>query len=185
MDFIDTKTVLTIVHVFGAIIGAGGAYMSDLMFFSSIKDEKIEPLEFKFMRLGSRMVWLGLIILIVSGIGLFLTDVDKYMHSTKFLAKMTIVGIIFVNGVFFHLTHLPRMRRHQNTHLPSSDEFSRKAHLLVASGAISFISWTTSVIFGSLKSIPYSYSEIMLGYLIIVAVAVALSIPLFKKQYHF
>ena len=50
MDFIDTKTVLTIVHVFGAIIGAGGAYMSDLMFFSSIKDEKIEPLEFKLYK---------------------------------------------------------------------------------------------------------------------------------------
>ncbi len=185
MEILDTKTILTIAHLFGVIVGAGGAYMSDLMFFTSIKDERIESTEFKFMRLGSRMVWLGLGIILISGIGLFLTNPEGYLASSKFLAKMTIVGIIFMNGLFFHFTHLPRMRRHQNHHLPSSDEFSRKAHLLVASGALSFISWTTSIIFGALKSIPYSYGEIMSGYLLIVAVAICVSVPLFKKQYHF
>jgi hypothetical protein len=40
--------------------------MSDAMFFTSMKDVKIEKMEIRFMRLGSIMVWLGLGILVIS-----------------------------------------------------------------------------------------------------------------------
>lgn len=92
------------------------------------------------------MVWLGLTLLIISGALLFFMDIDKYLNSTKFLAKMTIVGIIILNGIFFHMIHLPRIQRHENNDLPSSDEFSRSVHLLIGSGTLSFLSWTIVVI---------------------------------------
>jgi len=60
MDWIDAKTVYTIFHIFGAIIGAGGAYVSDAMFFASIKDEVISKVELRFMKIGSTFVWVGL-----------------------------------------------------------------------------------------------------------------------------
>jgi len=185
MDFIDLKTLVTIIHVFGAIIWAGSAYMSDAMFFMSMKDVKIEKIELRFMKLWSMMVWFGLSVLILSWIILFLMDVDKYIESTKFLAKMTIVCIIVLNGIFFHKIHLPRIQRHENNDLPSSDEFTRSVHLLIGSGTLSFLSWTIVVILWMLRSIPYSYMQIMLVYGILVMVGIAINVPIFKRIYHF
>jgi hypothetical protein len=185
MDFIDAKTLITIVHVFWAILGAGSAYMSDAMFFTSMKDVKIEKMELRFMRLGSFMVWLGLGILIISWLMLFLMDIEKYMTSSKFLAKMTIVGVIFLNGIFFHRVHLPRLQRHENNDLPSSDEFSRKVHLLIGSGTLSFLSWTIVVILWILDTIPFSYTHIMLMYVWVIWVWIAINVPIFKRIYHF
>ena len=52
-DFIEIKTVYTILHLFGIAIGAGGAFASDLIFFKSIKDGKLSNTEFGFMEMGS------------------------------------------------------------------------------------------------------------------------------------
>ena len=67
MDWIDLKTVLTILHIFGAVIGAGGAYMSDAMFFATVKDEVISNRELKFLKIGSNYDWVGLSVLFLSG----------------------------------------------------------------------------------------------------------------------
>ena len=106
MEFIDLKTIYTIMHVIGAVIGAGGAYLSDAIFFASTKDRTINKTEFKFMKLGSIFVWSGLALLFISGLLLFSTNPAGYMESSKFLVKMFIVFIIFVNGIFFHVFHL-------------------------------------------------------------------------------
>ena len=175
MDFIDLRTFLIILHLFGVALGAGGAYMSDGMFFSSIKDEKFSKTELRFLKLGSKFVWIGLLLLVLSGIGLFLTDPVKYMESTKFLSKMSIVAIIIANGIFFHLSHIPHLSRHEDTHFPSSDEFGRKRGLLLASGVVSMVSWSFALVLGALKSVPYPYWIIMLVYLGVVSIGVALS----------
>lgn len=178
MEFIDLKTIYTILHIFGAVLGAGGAFTSDAMFFSSMKDRMVTKTELRFLKLGSVMVWGGLILLLISGALLFSTDPAGYLASSKFLVKMTIVLIIILNGIFFHYNHIPRISRHVDTHLPSSDEFVRESPLLVFSGAISFVSWSATIILGVLRGIPYSYIEGMLFYVIAVAVAgiVAISV---------
>jgi hypothetical protein len=90
-DFIELKTIYVIGHIFGAILGAGGAFTSDAMFFSTIKDGKISKDELRFMKLGSKLVWTGFIILVISGILLITTDPEKYLNSSKLLVKITIV----------------------------------------------------------------------------------------------
>lgn len=170
-DFIDTKTAFTLVHLLGVALGAGGAYMSDIMFFTSIKDVVLTKTEIKFMRIGSTMVWIGLALLILSGIGLFSTNVAGYLASSKFLAKMSIVLILTINGIVFHASHIPRIHRHAGHHLPSSDEFMRARPLLLTSGAISITSWTFALMLGGLKSVPYPYHIIMLFYMIVVLFA--------------
>src|SRR3989338_4218171 len=97
--FLELKTILLIVHIFGAIVGAGGAFTSDWIFLSSIKDSTINETEIRFIELGSRMVWIGLIILIISGLALFSLAPEQYLASGKFLAKMSIVGILTLNGL--------------------------------------------------------------------------------------
>ena len=169
---IDFNTGLVIIHIFGVAVGAGGAYVSDLMFLASIQDEKITKKEVSFLRIASFMTWAGLFLLIVSGLGLFAQDIAKYSESTKFLSKMTIVLFLTINGIFFHLSHIPRLVRHVGEHFPSSDEFSRKRPYLLVSGAVSFVSWSFALVLGVLSGLPYTYWTIMIVYFVVIAFAV-------------
>ncbi len=149
----------------------GGALASDSMFLSALKDLKISKTEMRFLKLGSAMVWVGLIILIISGYLLFALSPDKYLNSDKFLAKMTIVAVILLNGLFLHISLIPRLRRHIEGHLPSSDEFMRKRPYLFTSGAVSLVSWLSALVLGALHKVPWSYGEIIGVYLLMLLVA--------------
>lgn len=177
----DWQLIFTIGHLIGVALGAGGAYVSDAMFFSSVKDAKISPTELRFLHIGSRLVWVGLAILIFSGIGLFSLDPVTYLASSKFLVKMTIILIIFLNGLVFHFAHLDRIRRHVGEHFPSSDEFMRKRPILMASGAVSFVSWTSAIVLGALSSLSFSYLEIMSVYAVITLAAITGALTLFRQ----
>jgi uncharacterized membrane protein len=181
MEFIDLKTIYTLGHIFGAVLGAGGAFMSDAMFFSCIKDRKITGTELRFLRLGSTMVWAGLILLIISGTLLFSLDPVRYLESSKFLVKMTIVLVIVLNGLFFHYAHIPRIERHRDTDLRLSEEFQRHSATLVASGAVSLTSWFLALVLGVLRGIPYSYLTGLLIYLGILVVAIGTAV-MFRKR---
>ena len=181
MEWLDLKTIYTIFHVFGAVLGAGGAFVSDAMFFSSVKDKVISKTELRFMKIGSTFVWIGLGILFVSGLLLFSTNPAGYLDSSKFLIKMGIVLVIFLNGLVFHLTHLPRMRRHAGHHYPSSDEFERKKKLLIASGVVSVTSWVFALVLGVLGSIPVTLTEALIIYVVFEVVAVSIALVLSKR----
>lgn len=155
--------------------------MSDLLFFKSARDEVLTKQEIGFLQLGSMVVWIGLSLLIVSGIGLFLLDMENYLNSNKFLAKMNIVAILVVNGLLFRVIHMPRIIRHAETHYPSSDEFIRKRISLLASGTISVVSWSAALILGVMKNVPYSYKTIMLLYALFLGSAF-LTALVFKEK---
>lgn len=183
MEWIELKDLYILLHIFGAILGAGGAYVSDAMFFSSIRDKVISHRELQFMKIGSTFVWAGLIISIISGILLFMTSPGVYLESSKFLIKVFIVFVIFVNGIYFHAGHLPMLHRHKDQHYPSSDEFNRKKKFLIASGVVSVTSWTLAVILGSLRMIPIDFYTALISYIIfeILAVTFVLIVSKYKK----
>lgn len=173
--------LLTITHLFGIALGAGGAFASDWIFLLSAHDSRISRTETRFLSLGSKLVWTGVAILALSGLGLFLLDPTRLLASPKFLAKMSVILIIIANGISFHFLHLPRIRRHAGEHFPSSDEFMRYRFPLVASGAISFVSWSSALILGAWRNVPFSYSQIMLVYLVIIIFAIFVAWLLKKK----
>jgi uncharacterized membrane protein len=183
MDFIDLKSIYTIFHILGAVIGAGGAYLSDAIFLSSTQDKTINKTEFRFMKLGSIFVWSGLVLLILSGALLFSTNPEGYLASSKFLLKMFIVLIIFINGIFFHIFHFPKIYRHVNHHYPSSDEFMRNKKFLIISGVISITSWTFALVLGVLRSIPITFAEGFLVYIIFEAISIFVALKFFKKAF--
>lgn len=177
----ELKEVYTILHIFGAVLGAGGAYVSDIMFLSSVKDRVISVVELKFMKIGSRFVWFGLTLLILSGLLLLNTNPELYLHSSKFLLKMFVVLTILLNGIVFHLIHLPRIHRHAGHHYPSSDEFMRKRGILIASGVVSMTSWTLALILGSLRSIPIDLLPALAGYILFEIIIVIFAFVFSKK----
>jgi len=182
LGFLDFYTVLIVLHVFGVIMGAGGAYASDFMFFSSIKDRHLSQTEMRFLGIASRMVWSGIAILVISGAALFSLNPQAYLASGAFLAKMTIVGVIIVNGILFHLIHIPRLKKQAETGLPFSDDFIQKSSPLLLRGAVSSLSWTSAFVLGALlREIPYNYGVILLVYVFLLGGAMSTALLLKKR----
>lgn len=177
----EYKILFVIMHLIGVAVGAGGAYMSDLMYMSSVKDKILNDIEIRFLKLGSFMTWLGIVILLISGFLLFMTDPVSYMNSDKFILKMIIVAIIIINGFIFHFIHMPVLNFSKNTQLSDSVHFKNKGKLIYVSGAISIISWTFSIILGALRSIPISVLGGFLIYLAIVLIGSFVSVFIFNK----
>lgn len=183
-DFIDNKTIYTIIHVFGAIIGAGGAFVSDGMFFETVRDGRVTKRELDFMKLGGKFVWTGLFILCISGLFLVSTDSARYLASDKFIAKVVIVAIIAINGVIFHSIHIPHIRNHLGIKLSESVTFHKKSSFIMMSGALSFVSWVFTVILGSLRHVPYQYTEILSVYVVCVALAMIVALGMKNRMLH-
>lgn len=174
MENISLYNVLLLVHLFGIILGAGGAFVSDGIFFTALKDRIISGDELRILKAGSHFIWFGIILLGISGTGLFLQDIERLSTSAKFISKMTVVLVIVANGVIFHLVHIPFIHGHLGKPLATKRK-PAKAFLIpfvLASGVVSMVSWTATIILGSLRSIPISYG----GFLAVYSGAIAVGI---------
>ena len=182
MEFLDTRTIYILLHIFGTILGVGGAYASDLIFFRSVKDRIISKAEYGFLEMGSRMIWAGLGVLILSGLLLFFLDPSAWLASTKLMIKLTIVSIILLNGLIFHFVHLPVIKKSIGKHYLKNPKFMHRSPLLIASGAISMISWTIVFVLGVLGGVPFTYTEGILIYLGIIAAGVGVGL-IFRRHF--
>ena len=102
---ISTHEILLIIHIIGTVLGVGGATMSDLIFFRATRDNVIQRHEWDILQTVSRVIWVGLIVAVLSGIG-FLLQMDD-ISNPKIWAKVTIIGVILLNGVFLHWKIFP------------------------------------------------------------------------------
>jgi uncharacterized membrane protein len=171
----EYKTVIVMLHLIGFALGVGGATITDGFFFKFLKDYHISKWEANILHHVSQFIWLGLGILIVSGIGLYLPAMDVLNHSTKFIAKAIIVLIITLNGILLNLYISPKMFRiafgQKHKHRVGELHYLRKAAF--ASGAVSIVSWYSAFILGSLKSVPMSVGQILFIYVILLIVGIA------------
>jgi hypothetical protein len=175
--------LLTYIHLVGVALGFGSAMVSDAIFFSTIKDRKISNTEFRFIKLGSRLVWLGIIILACSGIGLFFIDPVRLLHTPKFIAKMSIFSIIIFNGIIFHSRHISHIGAHKNVMLQASTSFRKNSKWLFASGAVSVVSWFSVLLLGSLRNISLTFAHIISIYSILLIFSILIAIILDRKMF--
>lgn len=177
--------LITYLHLIGFALGFGGAMVSDSIFFSSIKDKKITTTEFRFMQLGGKLVWIGLGILFFSGVGLVLLN-PAILSSSKFLIKMVVVGVIAINGVLFHVIHLPHLRDHIGIFFHDSASFQEHSHYLTISGGVSVLSWFSATLLGSLPGLPYSFMQLLGLYILLLLAAIfggiVMNALIFKKK---
>jgi hypothetical protein len=172
MEWIDAETVYTILHLLGVAVGVGGAFMSDVMFLTSTKDRVLDAGEMRMLKTGSVVTWVGLALLIISGILLFSTNPAGYLASSKFITKMLIVLALTLNGVVFHVVHIPKLEKLVGTKLSESPLFIKNSRTMYISGAISVVSWTLALVLGGLGMIPISVGVAMLIYLGLVVIAI-------------
>jgi hypothetical protein len=172
MDWIDTKTFYTLLHLFGVTLGAGGSFMSDVLFISTTKDKILDKSEFAILKMGSTVTWVGLFLLVISGALLFSLNPEGYLASDKFILKMIIVGIIAINGAIFHFVHTPRLEKLIGKNLAQSEIFKKYSRSMYYSGALSIVSWVSALILGGLRMIPVTVLIGLSIYLLLVGVAV-------------
>ncbi len=164
----EFQTFSTTLHLIGLALGAGGACLSGVLFFYSIADREITKVELKLMEWGNAVVWLGLALLVISGSGIFASNIEGYLHDNKFHIKMMILAALVINELIFKFGHLLRIKRHAGQHYPSSDEFVRKAPWLLLSGAVTFVSWAALIAMGTVKALQFSLLDTVFMYVIAV-----------------
>lgn len=173
LSFIEPKTLLLIAHLIGLALGVGGALIADAMFFKSIRDWRITKTEMGFLVLGSYAVMTGLVLLILSGAGMFSLDPERYLASSKFLAKMTVVALLAVNGLILHNLQIPYLHRMAHERRSTRTGFISNRSLFLFGGAVSAVSWIAALTLGAFRSIPWSYATIMGLYISVVLIVCA------------
>jgi hypothetical protein len=158
-------------------LGLGGATITDLFFFRFLRDWRISPHEADVTRTLSQVIWFGLAILVMSGVGLYLPQMEFLNASSKFLTKVVVVAVILTNGSFLNLVVAPRLVS-MTFHSVSPEEgrkMARFRRLAFALGAISFTSWYTAFVLGMIRSVPLRFVSLLTIYALVVAAAVTVS----------
>ena len=148
----DFYTLLVIAHLFGAAIGIGGATFIEVFLNLALRDGKVDPTEKLFLTLTYKVLRVGLIISLVTGLGFilfyYLNDQVFRMLNPVFLAKMLIIAILVLNA---YLLHIHKMK-------------------LWWGSTLSFFSWYFSFFLGTFltHSIRFGFFEIMIAYVLFV-----------------
>ena len=130
--------------------------------------------EWGILRSVSLVIWGGLIIAVLSGIG-FLLQMDD-ISNPKIWAKVTIIGVIFLNGVFLHFKIFPLFRDMLDKKIKNT-QFQQNMTSVFTSGAISITSWYIVLIMGAWRGLnnTLSYWQMLFAYCVILMVAIAVA----------
>jgi len=150
MDFF---TILVIIHIAGTVLGVGGATFLEVFLGKALSDGTMDDAEKRAMRTIYTFVRIGLIVSIISGIG-FLFIYWQNGQTSRLLnpvlwAKLSMIAVIIINAVLLHYHKIG----------------------LYWGSALSFVSWWSTLVLGVFltHSVRYGYFEIMIVYLLIVA----------------
>ena len=171
-------TILLLLHIIGTILAVGGATASDALFLKSIKNKHISKDEFKLLHEASKLIWTGLVIAVLSGIGFLLNQYYTageitYWNNAFFQAKVIIVTIVFLNGLVFHGKLLPLLKKNIGEDMREK-AISSKFWLFSLTGTISIVSWWSIVILAVVNpNLPLLY--IINAYLLLIAMGTIVS----------
>jgi hypothetical protein len=168
----DINSFLILGHIVGTAIGVGGATVTDMLFFRSIRDGKISHDEYLTLKLLSKIIMTGFIILVLSGLGffalLYLNTGSLAGMPDRMSAKLYVVAIIFLNSRVLAYKVLPLIKRSIGKEIQPILE--KNSFLVLTSGGLSIISWYSTVLLGSWREIPFSTIQILGIYLSLVLV---------------
>ncbi len=159
-------------HLLGMILGLGGTFILDILIFHFLRNFKISKEEAVIMHLISQLIIIGLILLIVTGIAIWLTDITSYLASGRFLMKMTAVLVLTVNGLILNFYMMPEIEKLSLTK-EDMDKHQPLKRVAFAIGAVSMISWFAAFFFAMIKDLEYfDYLPMLIVYLALLAIGV-------------
>ena len=166
---VSHKHIITIFHVFAVVIGMGGAIVTDFLFVYFAFNKKISKQENKIIYLLASLVSIALILVIITGVLIFLGDITKYLNSAKFLTKMSVVLLLTINGFLLHKIVFSKLK---DKNFLSNKGFEIRRRLAFAMGSISFISWATALSLGVLDKVHTTYINAISIYFGLIAIGI-------------
>lgn len=166
-----------IVHLAAMAVGLGGATISDIFFFRFLRDLRISKWESKVLHTFSRIIWIALTVVVLSGLALYLPQAQELNEVSKFVSKMIVFGVIIVNGLVLNLYVSPKLTK--ISFKSEADETARTRFpvwrsIAFACGSISITSWYTVLVFATLPRLqPLSVSQFMMIYGLVLLFAIS------------
>ena len=136
------ETVVVFVHVATLVIGGGIALAADRATLRALRgDAETRARQLAELGLTHRVVIVSLVILFVSGVALFFTDVETFAVSIVFWVKMALVALLLANGLVMTRTESALRRTSDGGDIA---RWSRLRTTAVASGAL----WLATLLAG-------------------------------------
>lgn len=170
-------------HLVGFALGAGGATISDITFLNAIRERKLSPEKFKFLITLSKVIWIGFILLVLSGVAMFALIYSErhalpMLSAAKWQAKLALVGIVLINGIYFKTKVFSALRAMINQDL-NLNNIGVSLWKLAIPGTISILSWygilALSVLPRGLKT-PLWYFVFIYAVLLIAGIIISKTI---------
>jgi hypothetical protein len=178
----DAQEYSLTVHLLGLALGLGATTVVDFVFIYFLRNLKISEGQSLILHLLSQLIMLGLILLLLSGLALFLTDIEGFSNSPRFLAKMSVVLVVIINGVMLNLYVTPRMDK-ISLEKAEQGKYEKLKRVAFALGGISLLSWYSVFFLAMIKVLSeFSYITLLIGYLVPLVLVIAAS-QFAKKHY--
>src|SRR5680860_294342 len=178
----DLYFFLVMGHILGVAFGVGGATASDVIFLRSVKEGVITAPAYGILKAVSLVLWAGILLTIVSGlsflaIGFQATGQFPLLADPVFLAKLTGVAAIVVNGLIFHYFVFPTIKKSIDVPLGQSELTARRP-LFAVSGAVSIVSWYAVFILAFMRGVVEIPYLLLLGIYVVAIAGAALAASL-------
>ena len=151
------KVGLRVLHFVGLVLGLGAATLLDLIILRFLALRVVSSEHCHIVEFSSKVVTFGLALLWITGLG-FLLHYGLFepakLGNQKVWAKMAIVAILTLNGVFIHHSVLPLVRRNNGRSLFDGLSGAQRG-MLLASGVVSATSWYVPLLLGSIPQLNF------------------------------
>lgn len=146
-DYTAVSSAVTFVHLAGLLFAGGLAISSDRATFRALRgndDDRGRLL----VELSNSHSWVlaGLTVIVVSGLGLLLSDVKTFAYSPTYWIKMSLVVLLLANGVVLQRTER-QLRAAVLVQQPTSSPGALWSRLRFTAAA-SMTLWTAIVLAG-------------------------------------
>ncbi len=168
-------TLLVGLHLVGLCFGLGGATMLDFWILRWMRWGGLPPEIARIFLFVSKVCSVGLILLWISGLGflaVYAVESPEKFQNPKLWAKITVVGVLTLNGLVIHSAVLPGVLR--DVGRPMLDGISgARTGIFLVSGAVSGVSWYAAFALGLMRELngTVAYSTLIGLWLLGVAAA--------------
>jgi hypothetical protein len=143
-------------HLVGVIVTVGCVATTDVLLLSLHARPKMAPILAKLSPILSLLVWLGLILLSLTGMMLFIARL-WLGGAPLFQFKMALVMIVFLNGAFLTLWVTPRFQKLASNYSERTLPVIRFERVAALASGISMLGWWTII------AISYIVARIWVG----------------------
>jgi hypothetical protein len=141
------RELVTLAHFLGAVLAFGAVLTTDAINGFMKVNPRLAPASARVALVTSMLIWLGLLVLSLTGI-LLLLDQPSLAREWTFQVKMGLVLLVYVNGIVLNEWVSPRFEELASEWAEQTERVQRFTRIAGVSAAVSLVGWTGAVVLG-------------------------------------